>query len=168
MKKTLACAIGLIAVAATTGSAVAGATAKPARGAAGKTVTLRLYSAVQSFTYTRADGTVVAQPPQTPAAGDQFEIVELGYKGTFKKHAKKFSASAHTVCVFKTATSPPACTGQAAVSGAQMLLFRTPAGGDTVVVGGTGRYAGATGTVTMTEIPKTNDSDVVITVQLKQ
>jgi hypothetical protein len=34
------------------------------------------------------------------------------------------------------------------------------------VSGGTGRYAGATGTVDMTEIGNTNNADIVVTVHL--
>ena len=74
--------------------------------------------------------------------------------------------SDHTVCIFGSDGGAPTCDGQAAIGGNQLLLFHTPAGGDTVVSGGTGRYTGATGTVAMTEIAGTNDSDIVLTVHL--
>ena len=72
------------------------------------------------------------------------------------------------MCVFKTAKGEPTCDGQGAIGGNQMLLFRTPSGGDTVVVGGTGRFLGATGKVTSTQVGDTNNSDLVIVVQLSK
>ena len=58
--------------------------------AAGKTETLRIFSKVQSFTYTAADGTVTKGPPTAPPqAGDSFEIDSLDYRGNHKKHSKK-------------------------------------------------------------------------------
>ena len=47
-----------------------------------------------------------------------------------------------------------------------MTCCDSPPGGDTSVVGGTGRYAGATGTAEATQVGKTNNSDIVITVHL--
>ena len=108
------------------------------------------------------------QPPATAAPGDQLEITELGYKGTHASHAKKPSASAYTVCHFKSAKGAPTCEGVLAIGGNQLLIFRTEPGGDPSVIGGTGRYVGATGGVKMTEVPNTNNSDVVVTVNLKK
>jgi hypothetical protein len=53
------------------------------------------------------------------------------------------------------------------VGGNQLLLFHSPrGGGSTKVVGGTGRYQGATGSLKSTTVGKTNNSDIVITVHL--
>lgn len=157
-------AIGLCVMAAATSPALAGG----AQRGAGKTITLRFYSVVTSFTYTRADGTVVQRPPQAPSAGDQMEIVELAYKGTHQNHARKWSITSHTVCVFKSAKGAPTCDGQSAVGGNQMLFFHTPADSAPIVSGGTGRYAGATGKAAMTEIANTNNSDVTVVVHLRK
>jgi hypothetical protein len=157
-------AIGLCAIAATAGPAAA----KPAHAQAGKAIALRYYSEVVGFVYRNADGTVAQQPSQNPAVGDQMEITELGYKGTHKSHAKKWSASSYTICVFKSAKGAPTCDGVSAVGGAQLLLFHTVPDGDPAIVGGTGRYAGATGGVQMTQLGDTNNSDLVITVNLRK
>ena len=159
-------AIGVCALVATTGPASAGGTASPAHKQAGKTVTMRFYSVIASFVYRNADGTVAPHPPQKPEAGGQLEIIENAYTGTHKSHSKKIMATTHTVCVFSSAKPEPSCDGQSAVGGNQLLLFRTPAGSGTVVVGGSGRYLGATGKATATQIGTTNNSDVVVTVQL--
>jgi hypothetical protein len=159
-------AIGACALAGTTAPALAGGTASPAHKQAGKTMTVRIYSVIASLVYRNADGTVATHPPQKPEAGGQLEIIENGYSGTHKSHSKKIVATSHTVCVFKSAKGEPTCDGQSAIGGNQLLLFHSPAGSGTTVVGGSGRYLGATGKATATQIGNTNNSDVVITVQL--
>jgi hypothetical protein len=161
-------AIGLCALAAAAAPAAADGHARPAHKHAGETMTLRLYSEVVSFVYRRADGTVAPQPSQNPAVGDQMEITELGYKGTHAKHARKWSVSSYTLCIFRSAKGAPSCEGASAVGGGQLLLFHTASGADPVVNGGTGRYTGATGGVKMTQIGNTDNSDVVITVNLRK
>jgi hypothetical protein len=161
-------AIAICALAAAAGPAAADGTAKSAHRAAGKTITLRYYVETIGFVYRRADGSVLPQPPATAAVGDQLEITELGYKGTHKSHAKKWSTSSYTVCHFKSAKGAPTCEGVLAIGGNQVLIFRTEPEGDPAVIGGTGRYVGATGGVKSTEIPDTNNSDAVLTVNLKK
>jgi hypothetical protein len=160
-------AIGLCVLAAAASPALADP-ARAGRTGAGTTITMRWYSVVVSFVYTRADGTVAQQPPQSPAAGDQMDILELAYKGTHASHARKWSASSHTTCLFKTAGAAPVCEGQSAVGGNQLLLFHTPSDGDPAVSGGTGRFLGATGGAKLTQIGDTNNSDIVVTVHLKK
>lgn len=149
-------------------TAASPALAQPAQSRAGSTITMHWYSVVVSFVYTRADGTVVQQPPRAAAAGDKMDILELAYKGTHASHARKWGASSHTTCVFKVAGRAPVCEGQSAVGGDQLLLFHTPSDGAPIVSGGTGRFAGASGGARMTEIGGTNNSDIVITVHLKK
>jgi hypothetical protein len=163
-------ALGLIALgsfAVATSPALAGGSGHSAQRGNGKTITLRYYSVVTNFVYRQADGTVVQTPPQNAAVGDQMEITELAYKGNHVSHAKKWSASSYTICVFKSAKGAPTCEGVSAVGGNQLLIFHTPSGGDPIVAGGTGRFAGATGGVKMTQIGDTNNSDVVITLHLR-
>ena len=161
-------ATSLCVLAAAASPVAAGTSAKSAHAAAGKTLTWHYYVETVSFVYRRADGTTAPQPPAAAAAGDQLEITELGYKGTHVNHAKKWSASSYTVCHFKSAKGAPACEGVLAVGGSQLLIFRTESGGDPSIIGGTGRYAGATGGAKMTEVPNTNNSDIVVTVNLKK
>jgi hypothetical protein len=159
-------AIGVCALAAASAPALAGGTASPAHRQAGKTVTMHFYSVVASLVYRNADGTVAAHPPQKPEAGGRLEILENAYNGTHKSHSKKIVATTHTVCIFTSAKPEPTCDGESAIGGNQLLLFHTPAGSGTTVVGGTGRYLGATGKAKATEIGNHNNSDVVVTIQL--
>jgi hypothetical protein len=162
--------IGALALAVLAGAAVPALAGDAARHAQRKaTPVLHFYSVTSSFTYTTAAGKVLAQPPSQPAAGDRLELTDVDYKGNHVHHAKRWTVSDHTLCIFGADGGAPTCDGQAAIGGNQLLLFHTPGGGqggETVVSGGTGRYAGATGTVEMTEITGTNDSDIVVTLQL--
>ena len=103
-------------------------------------------------------------PPQEAAAGDRIEFTELGFRGTQAKHVKRWTMSSHTICTFQ-AKGGPICDGQAAVGGNQLLLFRTTDATGTRIVGGTGRYAGATGKA---EFSESNEANVVLTINLKK
>jgi hypothetical protein len=122
----------------------------PATGhAAGKTETIPVFSKVQTFTLTAPDGTVSHAPPAgPPAPGTVMEIDSLDYRGTFKKHEKRPSFSDYLRCTFGSDPQDPDCFGYVAIDGS-LLRFH---GFD--IVGGTGRYLGATGkTVSNKEVP---------------
>lgn len=122
-------------------AALAAALIWPAAGlAAGKTETLRVFSKTQAFTLTAPDGTVSHEPPAGPLApGTVMEIDSLDYRGTLKKHEKRPSFSDYLRCTFGTDPENPDCFGYVAIDGS-LLRFH---GFD--IVGGTGRYLGATG-----------------------
>ena len=129
--------------------------------AAGKTETIRVFSQEQTFTLTAPDGTVSHEPPAgPPAAGTVMEIDSLDYRGTFKKHEKKPSFSDYLTCTFGTDPENPDCHGYVAIDGS-LLRFR---GFD--IVGGTGRYLGATGkTVSSKEVK--GGSEFVVKIKLR-
>src|SRR6185437_7027512 len=134
----------------------------PATGlAAGKTETIRVFSKMQSFTITTPDGTVSHEPPSgPPAAGTVMEIDSLDYRGTFKKHEKRPSFSDYLRCTFGSDPQNPDCFGYVAIDGS-LLRFH---GFD--VVGGTGRYLGATGkTVSNKEVE--GGSELVVKLKLR-
>jgi hypothetical protein len=93
-----------------------------------------------------------------PQAGDVFEIDSLDYVGNHKKHAKRATMSDYLRCTFQ-ADLEPDCYGYTAIGGS-LLRFH---GVD--LIGGTGRYHGATGKViTNKEVP--GGSDFVVKVKL--
>jgi hypothetical protein len=109
--------------------------------AARKTETIRAFSKVVSFTYTSVDGTVTQGPPAGEAKpGDVFEIDSLDFVGNHKRHAKRATMSDYLRCTF-LADGTPDCFGYTAIGGS-LLRFH---GFD--VIGGTGRFHGATGKV---------------------
>ena len=124
-------------------AAVAAALIWPATGlAAGKTETIRVFSKMQTFTLTAPDGTVSHEmTPAAVAPGTVMEIDSLDYRGTFKKHEKRPSISDYLRCTFGTDPENPDCYGYVAIDGS---LLRSH-GFD--IIGGTGRYLGATGKV---------------------
>lgn len=145
------------------GAAVAAALAlvalqPPSTQAAGSTETLKVFSQTVSFTFTAADGTVTNRPPaREPQAGDVLEIDSLNFDGDHRRHAKRASGSTYLRCEF-TAAPAPTCTSISAVRGS-LLRFR-----GMELVGGTGRYQGATGKVVRnTEVE--GGSDVVVKIR---
>jgi hypothetical protein len=128
--------------------------------AAGKTETIRTFSKVQTFTLTAPDGTVTHQPPAgPPAPGTVMEIDSLDYRGTFKKHEKRPSFSDYLRCTFGSDPQNPDCFGYVAIGGS-LLRFH---GFD--IIGGTGRYLGATGkTVSNKEVE--GGSEFVVKIKL--
>lgn len=142
-------------------SAVAvAALAYPAAGqAARKTETIRV-SKMQTFTLTAPDGTVGHQMTPAPVVpGTVMEIDSLDYRGTFKKHDKRPFGSDYLRCTFGSDPQNPDCYGYVAIGGS-LLRFH---GFD--IIGGTGRYLGATGkTVSSKEVE--GGSDFVVKVKL--
>jgi hypothetical protein len=130
--------------------------------AAGKTETLRFYSKEVAMTFTTADGTVQQGVPQgEPQAGDVLDIYAVDYKGNHRRHAKRWSMSDHTRCSFGT-TGEPECVTHLAIGGSLLIAEGFPG----TIVGGTGRYQGATGRVVGNEEVK-GGSDIVVRVNLR-
>jgi hypothetical protein len=133
----------------------------PATGhAAGKTETLRVFSKMQTFTLTAPDGTVSHEMTPAPVVpGTVMEIDSLDYRGTAKKHDKRPFGSDYLRCTFGSDPQNPDCFGYVAIDGS-LLRFH---GFD--IVGGTGRYLGATGkTVSNKEVE--GGSDFVVKIKL--
>lgn len=127
-----------------------------------KTETIRAFSKPVSFVYTSVDGTVTTSPPTPPStppqAGDMFEISSLGFAGNHRKHAKKATMSDYLRCTF-TAELEPDCYGYTAIGGS-LLRFH-----GMELIGGTGRYQGATGKVVVNKEVE-GGSDFVVRVKL--
>ena len=140
---------GIVALALTATLALA-----PAALAA-KTQTIRAFSKSVSFTYTSVDGTVTQGPPSTaPQAGDVFEIDSLDFQGNHTKHAKRAAMSDYLRCTFLPSLEPD-CYGYVAIDGSLLRFHNLD------VIGGTGRYQGATGkTLKNKEVP--GGSDIVV------
>jgi hypothetical protein len=104
-----------------------------------KTETIRVFSKPVSFTYTSVDGTVTQGPPTAPPrAGDVFEVDSLDYRGSHKRHAKRPTMSDYLRCTFLPSLEPD-CHGYVAIGGSLLRFHNFD------VIGGTGRYQGATG-----------------------
>ena len=122
-------------------------------GAAGKTETLKVFSKVQKFTFTKADGTVTQGPPQSqPQPGDSFEVESLDYRGNHKKHSKKPIGAEYLRCVFGDGPEPD-CMAYVAI-GRSLLRFRGMEN-----IGATGKWKSAT---ILSNKDVNGDSDIVV------
>ena len=149
--------IRTLAIAVATALALALLAMPAASEAARKTETIRAFSKVVSFTYTSVDGTVTQGPPAgEPKPGDVFEIDSLDFVGNHKRHAKRATMSDYLRCTFM-ANGEPDCFGYTAIGGS-LLRFH-----GMELIGGTGRYHGATGKVLKSkEVPGGSDFVVQI------
>jgi hypothetical protein len=144
-------------------AAVALALSPAAAQAAGKTETLRFFSKETAFTFTSADGTVHQGPPETePKAGDAIDIYAVDYAGNHRRHSKRPVATDHTRCTFGTNPAEPECVTHAAIGSSLLIVEGFPG----TIVGGTGRYFGATGRVIKNKEVE-GGSDVVVRVHLR-
>jgi len=131
--------------------------------AAGKTETLRFFSKVDQLTLTHADGTVVDKPTAEPVPGDRLDIYASDFAGNHKRHAKQATGSEHVVCTFGTSPEPD-CVAHVALGGSLLIFHGFPG----TLIGGAGKYLGATGKVISNKsIPGSDDSDVVAKVTLR-
>lgn len=127
------------------------------------TQTLRFYDKQVSLKLIKANGAVIDHPPfGEPQPGDTLDSNSLDYRGTHRRHAKRWIGSAHLVCKF--GMGEPDCVSHFAIGGS-MLVFQGDPG---KVVNGTGRYQGATGRVLSSKtIGDTNNSDIVARIRLR-
>jgi hypothetical protein len=140
-------------------SLTAAQTPKAARGSTASTQLLRIFDHPVATTLTTANGKVINHPPYPqPQAGDTLDVYSLDYVGNHAHHAAQWTLSNHLRCSFRQ--GPPVCESNIAIGGS-LLVFE----GNTIV-GGTGRYQGATGQVLSNkQIPGTaNTSDLVVQV----
>lgn len=132
------------------------------------TVTQHFFSKSVVSNFYSANGTAITNPNAAPATGDYLVASDLDYVGNSKNHAKNWIATDHLVCTFVSA-SEGVCDGEIAMGNSMLVadhISESFAGNSPTTVyqitGGTGRLAGATGTVTSTQIANTNNSDFTV------
>jgi hypothetical protein len=134
--------------------------------ASARSVTLHFFEKNVTGVVTGPAGQPV-NPNAMPVPGDKFDSTNLDYAGNHKHHAARYSASTHVAC---TITSPSAgtCSAQFA-QGSSMLLannftinFTSAGTGPIPISEGTGKFRGVRGTVTVKNIPHSNNSDTTI------
>ena len=154
----------IVAVVAVAAATAAVAVPALAAGPAAKTQTLRFFGTTTSFVYTAADGTVLPQPPDVPAAGDSFQSTDVDFRGDHRHHARHWTASSHLRCTFGATPDALTCDSEVAIGGS-LLLFHGDPSKPLPIVGGAGRFEGATGSVATKEVK--HGTDAVLTVRLR-
>ncbi len=145
-----------VAIPSLTGAKAPSATHK----SSATTQVVRIFDKPTATTITTTNGKVISHPPYPqPAAGDTLDVYSLDYVGNHRHHAAHWSLSNHLRCTFTQ--GPPACVSNVAI-GNSLLVFD-----GNELVGGTGRYRGATGRVLSNkQVPGTaNDSDIVMRIR---
>jgi hypothetical protein len=149
----------------TLGSGAAGAARTATSTTATSTVVLDFYQVQSSLTfYNAADIAIQGYPP----VGGHVREDDIDYVGNHAHHAKKVSVSDHLFCSVISAPANATCAFEFAVGGSLIygdnLHGNLASSNDTLLVtGGTGKYAGYTGTAVGTPIGNSNNSDIVIT-----
>jgi hypothetical protein len=151
----------VVAIAAAVAALLCAAALWPAAGqAAGRTKTIKVFSKTTLITVTHPDGTVVDHPPYPEIApGDVLDVYSLDFRGNHKKHSKRWIGSDHLQCVF--GTGEPDCVSHVALGGSLLIFGGNPG----TLIGGTGRFQGATGRV-LSNNEVVGGNDVVAKIKL--
>ena len=141
---------------------------KSAHGAAGKTLTWHYYGEMVGFVTGAPTGAWRSSRRPLPRPATSSRSPSSATRARTRATPRSRARRAYTVCHFKSAKGAPTCEGVLAIGGTQLLIFRTEPGGDPSSLEAPAAMPGATGGVKMTVVPNTNNSDVVVTVNLKK
>jgi len=152
------CALGSLALGAT------GLSAGPA-GASSSTIVLHFYSKAVVNTFYNADNDVIQGYP--PVGGHALEN-DVDYVGTTTHHAKTPAGTDHLYCTVISAPANGVCSIEIAIGGNLLYSDNVPTNlaansGPVPFDGGTGKYAGYSGTAVETSAGNSNNSSIVIT-----
>jgi hypothetical protein len=138
----------------------------PALASAKTTTTLRLFAKSVAFGMFHANGKPITNPNVPPKPGDYLIGTDIDYVGNHKKHAKIPTGGDNAVCTFTTATKA-VCDEVIAIGGSLLLAdhvtvdFRLTSPVSRIT-GGTGKFKRARGTITVTPLLPTSNSDFTV------
>jgi hypothetical protein len=160
--RTIGLAIALVGVAlggytAGTGQAVAGAASPTEIHLFQKETTLTFYDA--------SDAVIQGYPP----VGGHVKEDDVDYVGDHLHHAKQWTVTDHQYCTVVSAPATAECSVEFAVGGSLIyaddftLDLASSSNSETLAIdGGTGHFAGYSGTYSSTTVGNSNNSDVVL------
>jgi hypothetical protein len=164
----------LILVSVVVGALIAGASASAAGSHTARTTTLKYFFKSTGQRFTSPSGAPVSNSAP-PAVGDTLIATEDAYAGDSAHHAKTWTASAALYCTITKLVSntnvPAHCEGVVAIGGSMLISISTQNfGGSSAtmvypITGGAGKYLGAKGTLTSTNVGNTNNSNVVVKIK---
>jgi hypothetical protein len=137
-----------------------------AAGASTSPTILHFFQKETALTFYNASGQVIQGYP--PVGGHVRED-DVDYVGNHSHHAKHWSATDHLYCNVVSAPATADCFTEFAASGsliyADNLSVNLANAGTLAIDGGTGNYAGFSGTYASTTIGSSNNSDAVLTLR---
>jgi hypothetical protein len=138
--------------------------------AASSSSTLHYFQKTVSLKFTNPDNKVIQGYP--PVGGHVLEN-DVDYVGTHSHHAKDWTASDHLFCTVVTAPATADCFAQFAIGSSLIYAdnfsvnLASSGLGNVPFVGGPGKYAGDTVKAASTDVPKSNNSDIILTLHKK-
>jgi hypothetical protein len=154
-------ATGIVIAIAAAGAALSLGQSASAR----TTTTLHLFAKSQSFGMFHANGKPLSVT-DTPKKGDYLIGIDIDYVGNHAKHAATPIGSDDAVCTFRTATKA-VCDEVVAIGGSLLISDHvtvnfSAASPVSKITGGTGKFKGARGTITVTPLIPTLNSDFTV------
>jgi hypothetical protein len=126
---------------------------------------LHFFQKQSTLSFSNASGQVIQGYP--PLGGHVTEN-DVDYVGNHLHHAKKSSVTDHLYCTVVSAPATANCsfefaTGGSLIYGDNVTVNLASGAGTLTIDGGTGEYAGYSGTVASTTVGNSNNSDLVMT-----
>ncbi|MEY9938268.1 hypothetical protein [Streptacidiphilus sp. MAP5-3] len=120
------------------------------------------------------DGTVVTNPSTAPTLGSYVVSTDTDYLGNHTSHGSTAVGTDHLYCLITKAPATATCSAQIAMADGSMLISdnstqnlatsqNSTAPMTFPITSGTGRLAGAHGTVTVTPIANSSNADFTVT-----
>ena len=133
--------------------------------AARSTTTLHLFAKSQAFGMFNGSGKPLSATA-TPKRGDYLIGIDVDYTGNHAKHAATPTGSDNAVCTFKTTTGAVCdeviAIGDSLVLSDHVIVNFSLASPASEITGGTGKFKGARGTITVTPLIPTPNSDFTV------
>lgn len=154
-------------------SSVSSSVSSSGSGMAGGSTTVHLYSVQEMSNLYSPDGKVVAHPSTAPTVGSYVVSTDTDYSGNHTAHSSTATGTDHLYCLVTKAPATATCSAEIAYTNGSMLVsdnstqnLESQQSGATMtfpITGGTGSYAGAHGTVTVTPVANSNNADFTVT-----
>ena len=138
----------------------------PGLASAKTTTTFRLFAKSVALGMFHSNGQPITNPSAQPKPGDYLIGTDVDYLGNHKKHAKTPTGSDNAVCTFTSATKA-VCDEVIAIGGSLLISNHvtvnfSAASPVSKITGGTGKFKGARGTITVTPLIPTLNSDFTV------
>jgi hypothetical protein len=113
--------------------------------------------------YTPPSGSPTHTMTGPPAPGGRMELIENLYAGDHTTHTGQIAGTNRTTCEF-AANLDSHCTSKATFGDSTLDTSSTGSDSDfdATITNGTGRFAGATGSIHVHTLGETNDADITI------
>jgi hypothetical protein len=134
----------------------------------GSAATIHLYGVQASGGLYTPDGRLVANPSAAPSLGSYVVGTDTDYDGSHAGHSSQAVGTDHLYCLITKAPATGTCSAQFQLGSGMLISDHSTQDLSSnqamtfPITGGTGSYAGVHGTVTVTPVPGTSNSDFTV------